>query len=76
MATKELIPFAQKSESERIYDWKMIELVDAGFKLAQAEEIANSEEADWRQAIQLVGNGCPHSLATVICGAVKRNYDG
>jgi hypothetical protein len=60
------------SEDDMVIDWKRTELLRAGFKLTWADEIALSEEADWRQAVNLLHQGCPQDLAAQICGAVVR----
>lgn len=62
----------QTTTEERIYDWKITELRRAGFKRHFVEAIARSNEADWRQAIDLLKGGCDPFLAAVICGALEQ----
>jgi hypothetical protein len=54
------------SELERIEQWRAQELERAGFPPLDAARIAQRHDVDLHLAIDLISQGCPHSVALQI----------
>lgn len=54
------------TDLERAADWRLKRLLDAGFPIEQASEIAIRSDIDLHQALQLVERGCDPELAARI----------
>lgn len=55
------------TELERVDDWRLKQLLDAGFPLVVASAIAVRPDIDLHQAIELVDRGCqPETAARIL----------
>jgi hypothetical protein len=54
-----------ETEREKVESWRLHVLVEAGYPLTLAEELAHSE-ADLHRAVELVRAGCTHATAAAI----------
>jgi hypothetical protein len=54
------------TEPERVDDWRLKRLLDAGFPLTVASEIAIRPDIDLHRALQLIDRGCKPELAAEI----------
>jgi len=52
-------------ESSKVESWRLHVLMEAGYPLPLAERLAGSE-ADLHRAVELVSQGCDHSVAAAI----------
>ena len=59
--TTELPP----SEHDKVVNWRLKVLIEAGYPRELAEQIAQSD-ADLHHAVELVTNGCSHQTAAEI----------
>lgn len=57
---------APSTELERVDDWRLKQLLDAGFPLAAAAEIAIRPDIDLHHALDLIDHGCPPETAAEI----------
>lgn len=55
--------YAPMSERDRVEAWRLQALVDAGYPIPVAEQLANRDDVDLHQAVELVEAGCPPRLA-------------
>jgi hypothetical protein len=53
------------SERSKVESWRLHVLIEAGYPLSVAERLAASE-ADLHLAVELVTNGCSHTVAADI----------
>jgi hypothetical protein len=53
------------NERAKVQSWRLHVLIEAGYPLALAEKLADSE-ADLHRAVELVGSGCGHETAARI----------
>lgn len=53
-------------EEEKVKRWRLEQLLDAGYELAAAEELAGRNDVDLHQAVELVKRGCPPDTAARI----------
>jgi hypothetical protein len=53
------------SERTKVESWRLHVLIEAGYPLGLAEQLAGSE-ADLHLAVQLVTSGCKHTTAAEI----------
>jgi hypothetical protein len=54
-----------QTEREKVESWRLHVLIEAGYPLSLAEQIAHSE-ADLHHAVELVRAGCGHQTAAEI----------
>jgi hypothetical protein len=54
-----------QSEREKVESWRLHVLIEAGYPLSLAENVAHSE-ADLHQAVELVTSGCRFETAAEI----------
>jgi len=52
-------------ERSKVESWRLHVLIEAGYPLRLAEQLAASE-ADLHIAVELVGRGCAHDVAAAI----------
>jgi hypothetical protein len=56
----------QQDERAKVHAWRLHVLIEAGFPVDLAEEVAESE-ADLHEAVELVGSGCtPDTAARIL----------
>jgi hypothetical protein len=55
----------REGELERVLDWRLEQLLDAGYPLLLAEDLAASD-ADLHRAVELITGGCPAKVAARI----------
>lgn len=53
------------TEREKVESWRLHVLIEAGYPLALAEQLAHSE-ADLHRAVELILSGCGHETAAAI----------
>jgi hypothetical protein len=53
-------------ERERLYAWRLGELLSAGYPVVFAEDIAGRNDVDLHVACELVEQGCPPTTAVNI----------
>jgi hypothetical protein len=53
------------TEREKVESWRLHVLIEAGYPLTLAEQLAHSE-ADLHRAVELVFSGCTHETAAAI----------
>ena len=63
MTTAEL---RERTEIERIEDWRRERLEAGGYPPAAAAELAERHDVDLHRALDLLGSGCPPELAAQI----------
>ena len=56
----------ERTERERIEEWRREELERAGYPLDAATEVAIRHDIDLHAAVELVERGCPPEVATRI----------
>ncbi len=56
---------SEQDERAKVQSWRLHVLIEAGYPLAVAEQIAESE-ADLHDAVELVEQGCAHDTAAQI----------
>jgi hypothetical protein len=56
---------SDKSERAKVQGWRLHVLVEAGYPVALAEQVAESE-ADLHRAVELVAAGCKPEVAVQI----------
>lgn len=56
---------APQSEEEKVVGWRLHTLIEAGYPMALAEEVARSD-ADLHCAVELVESGCEYATAAKI----------
>jgi hypothetical protein len=61
MAAADLI--ARETEAERVLEWRLNELVRAGYDRATAWELAARPDVDLHRALDLARGGCSPDLA-------------
>jgi hypothetical protein len=54
------------TEADRVESWRLGELLNAGYPLEHAEQIAARDDIDLRRALKLIAAGCPHETASRI----------
>jgi hypothetical protein len=54
---------ARQCEAERVLDWRISQLAQAGYEGEAVLRLATSPEVDLRLAIDLVRRGCPPGTA-------------
>lgn len=57
---------APPSAVEVVEDWRLHVLVQAGYPITLAEQIAASRNIDLHQAVGMLASGCPAELAAAI----------
>jgi hypothetical protein len=57
---------AYDTELDRVAEWRREELERAGYPVREATRLAERHDVDLHLAIELVVNGCPHSVAVDI----------
>ncbi len=62
--TTEMIE-TEQTERAKVQSWRLHVLIEAGYPLALAEKLADSE-ADLHRAVELVTSGCGHETAARI----------
>lgn len=58
-------PRPRLTEAEKVEGWRLHVLIEAGYPLPLAEQLATST-IDLHRAVELVENGCRHELAFAI----------
>jgi hypothetical protein len=58
--------FALEAPADSVREWRLEELLRAGYELEDATEIAFNLEIDLHQATDLVRRGCPSATAVKI----------
>jgi hypothetical protein len=53
-------------EEERVHVWRLKVLLDAGYPLELATELAISVDVDLHRAVELLADGCPPATAAQI----------
>lgn len=56
----------ERSEQDRVVDWRLSELLAAGYGQEDALELALAPEVDLHVAVELPRRGCPHDVAVRI----------
>lgn len=56
----------ERSEQDRVVDWRLSELLGAGYTQEDALELALAPEVDLHVAVELPRRGCPHDVAVRI----------
>jgi hypothetical protein len=56
---------SEQDERAKVQSWRLHVLIEAGYPLAVAEQIAESD-ADLHDAVELVEQGCAHETAAQI----------
>jgi hypothetical protein len=54
------------ARAEEVFEWRLDQLVRAGYERQDAGRLARSAEVDLHEAIDLVRAGCPSELAVSI----------
>lgn len=54
------------NERLKVDDWRLAQLLQAGYGITDASMIAITHEVDLHQAVNLVSQGCPPETATKI----------
>lgn len=54
------------SENDKVEAWRLLTLVQAGYPVADAEQVAARHDIDLHRAVELVAGGCPPELAAAI----------
>jgi hypothetical protein len=57
---------AERSEHEQVVEWRLRELLAAGYEREDALELAFALRVDLHLAVELPGRGCPHETAVRI----------
>jgi hypothetical protein len=65
MSETETIEVQYETERSKVEGWRLHVLIQAGYPLPLAEKLAGSE-ADLHRAVELVSQGCDHSVAAAI----------
>ena len=65
MSETETIEVHYETERSKVESWRLHVLIQAGYPLPLAEKLAGSE-ADLHRAVELVSQGCDHSVAAAI----------
>jgi hypothetical protein len=58
--------YRSETEEDRVVAWRLSCLLDAGYRVGEAELIACQLRIDLHQALELVLAGCPPALAARI----------
>jgi hypothetical protein len=53
-------------EGHQVECWRLQILIEAGYSLALAEQLAPRADVDLHQAVEIVAAGCAHELAAEI----------
>jgi hypothetical protein len=56
----------ERSERDQVVEWRLGELLAAGYQEEDAFELADALEVDLHRAIELPRHGCPHAVAARI----------
>ncbi len=56
---------SEQDERTKVQGWRLHVLIEAGYPLAVAERIAESD-ADLHEAVELIEQGCAHETAAQI----------
>lgn len=56
----------ERSERDQVVDWRLGELLAAGYEHDDAVELADALEVDLHAAVELPRTGCPHAVAARI----------
>jgi hypothetical protein len=56
---------SEQDERAKVQSWRLHVLIEAGYPLAVAEQIAESD-ADLHDAVELIEQGCSHETAAQI----------
>jgi hypothetical protein len=61
-------PITARTTAEQVEDWRLEQLLDAGYDIDAATNIAKRpwHEVDLHQAVDVIRNGCPPELAAEI----------
>jgi hypothetical protein len=65
MSDTETIELEYDTERSKVESWRLHVLIQAGYPLPLAEKLAHSE-ADLHRAVELVAQGCEHTVAAAI----------
>jgi hypothetical protein len=65
MSDTDTIEVHYETERSKVESWRLHVLIQAGYPLPLAEKLAGSE-ADLHRAVELVSQGCDHSVAAAI----------
>jgi len=65
MTETETIEVEYETEKSKVEGWRLHVLIQAGYPLPLAEKLAGSE-ADLHSAVELVSQGCDHTVAASI----------
>lgn len=60
------VQVAELTEQERIEQWRLRELIHAGYAPDEALELSARFDVNLHQACDLLAQGCPSALATAI----------
>ena len=56
----------ERSERDQVVEWRLEELLAAGYEHEDALELADALEVDLHRALELPRDGCPHAVAVRI----------
>jgi hypothetical protein len=65
MSETETIELEYDTERSKVESWRLHVLIQAGYPLPLAEKLAHSD-ADLHRAVELVAQGCDHTVAAAI----------
>ena len=65
MSETETIEVQYETERSKVEGWRLHVLIQAGYPLPLAEKLAESD-ADLHRAVELVAQGCDHTVAAAI----------
>lgn len=54
------------SDAERVDQWRLAQLLDAGYPVELADQIASRHAIDLHQAVDLIAKGCTPQMAADI----------
>ena len=72
MSAAPLADWGTLGEDERIHTWRLCRLLDLGYGMTQAEELA-ADGTDVHQLEELVVRGCPLDLAARILAPLEQH---
>lgn len=53
----------EQDETEQVYAWRLLHLIEAGYPIVDAERLAGRPEIDLHRAVELLEQGCPVTTA-------------
>lgn len=56
----------QPPENVKVEDWRLHQLIEAGYSVDEAAAIAGRHDIDLHQAVDLINHGCTTTLAAAI----------